>query len=469
MTITRPSIFSRICIALFVAVGFAVVYAIAAAWLGQVLKGYFENEPVAGTAEMLFVEPDGTVLIFGYDGKNPEYRYRSLDGSSATPKSVRARLIGAFVSARGAGPARGLQDVNQDGWAGCIYPFADNALPPTYWYFVVADDSLNGRGYFAGYNAQTRLSVGYLARDGFTSTRPARDAQFPIAGARFSYGSALFGCLSYGQREGLSPTGPAEPRADCTFPPWILYLHSGGRMLKIDLVSRTVGKAIEADDILSIRQAFRTEPDGLSSWRNIQTLAVRRPDRITHYNPVDESSEDWWIPAELRDEDFTFYPANDQTAFVDVAHSSEPTRRIDHDLVWFNSAGEIDRREKVSLKEFRVAPNGLAAAGPFLAMPELLLWACVIPMMDADQPGGGSLPSLADVWPGAVFVLFTTAIAVVLADRKQRRSGLPRSYAWLAFVVLLGMPGYIGFLVHRRWPVQQLVAPLVQTGAEIFA
>jgi hypothetical protein len=467
--VARASLFSRICTALLVAVGFAVVYAIAAVWLGQFFKGYFEKDPPADTREMLFIEPDGTVLIGGFDGQKPQYQYRSLDGRPAAPESARARIIGAFVSAHGDRPAQGLQDVNQDGWAGCVYPFADNALPPTYWYFVVVDDNVNGRGYFAGYNAQTRLSAGYLARDGFTSAKPARDAQFPVDGARFRYGGTLFGCLGYGQPQGLSPGGPAEPRSDCTYPPWIFYLHSGGRMLKIDLVGRTVGTALEADDILSIGQVFRTEPEGAYSHRNLQTLAVRHPERITHFNPIDESTEDWRIPAELRDEEFTFYRVSEQTAFVDVSHSSDPTRRNDHELVWFNKAGEITRREKVSLKGLQVTPNGLAATGPFLALPELLFWACVIPTMDADQPGGGSLPAFAAIWPGALFIFCTTAFAVVLTDRKQRRSGMPRSYAWLAFVLLLGMPGYVGFLVHRRWPRHAPIPPQQRSGIEVFA
>jgi hypothetical protein len=408
-------------------------------------------------------------LIGGFDGQKPQYQYRSLDGRPAPPKSERERMIGSFVAAHGDRPARGVQEVNQEGWAGCIFPFADNSMPPTYWYFVVADDTVNGRGYFAGYNAQTRLSAGYLARDGFTSAKPARDAQFPIDGARFRYGGTLFGCLGYALSQGLSPSGPAEPRSDCTYPPWIFYLHTGGRMLKIDLIGRTVEKVLEADDILSIGQVFRTEPEGVYSTRNVQTLAVRRPDRITHFNPIDESTKDWQIPAELRGEDFTFYPATDQTAFVDISQLRDPTRRDEHELIWFDTAGEITRREKASLKGFRTTPNGLDTNGPMLALPELLFWACLIPTMDADQPGGGVLPPFADIWPGALFIFFTTAGAVVLADRKQRRSGMPRSYAWLAFVVVLGMPGYFGFLVHRRWPRHAPIPPQPRTGIEVFA
>ena len=331
-------------------------------------------------------------------GQKPQYQYRSLDGHPTAPESERARMIGSFVAAHADRPTRSLREVNQEGWAGCVFPFADNALPPIYWYFVVADDTVNGRGYFAGYNAQTRLSAGYLAGDGFTTEKPARDAQFPVDGARFQYGGTLCGCLGSGRTQGLSPGGPAEPRSDCTYPPWILYLHSVGRMLKIDLVGRTVEKVLEADDILSMGQVFRTEPEGAYSYRNVQTLAVRRPEIITHFSPIDESTKDWRIPAELREVDFTFYPATDETALVDVSYLNDPRRRNVHELVWFNTAGEITRRESVSLKEFQVTSNALVAAGPFLALPELLLWACVIPTMDVDQPGG--LAPFADVWPG---------------------------------------------------------------------
>lgn len=405
----------------------------------------------------LAIAPDPELLILDD---------RTLDGSPAIWKE-RAQIQSRVLTANQDRRAVRLLDANQEGWAGWLFAFPDNSSPPTYWYFVVAADTLNGRGYFVGYDSQTRLAVGYLGRDGFTNTMPVRDAQFPIDGARFRYGGSLFGCLTSGQTQGFSPGGLVTSRSDCTYPPWIFYLHSGAQMLKIDLAGRTVGKAIEADDVLSIGQVVHREPEDAYSTKNQQTLALRRPDRVTYFNPVDESALDWSIPSELRDKDFTFYPVTEQMAIVDIAHPIDSRQRHEHELVWLNRTGGVTRREQVSLKGYPAATTGFEAAAPFLVLPEPLLWACVLPTIDADQPRG--IPAFADAWQGVLFVSLTTVIAVFLADRKQRRAGLPRSYAWLAFVLLLGMPGYLGFLVHRRWPRQAMVPPPEMTGSEIFA
>ncbi|MGQ0634150.1 MAG: hypothetical protein ACT4QC_06055 [Planctomycetaceae bacterium] len=77
--------------------------------------------------------------------------------------------------------------------------------------------------------------------------------------------------------------------------------------------------------------------------------------------------------------------------------------------------------------------------------------------------------SLRAAWPviGAVSAL--GAFLAFLTDRRRRKYALPRSYAWLVFVFLLGLPGFVGYLLHRRWPVRHLAPPPVPTGVEIFA
>ena len=55
-------------------------------------------------------------------------------------------------------------------------------------------------------------------------------------------------------------------------------------------------------------------------------------------------------------------------------------------------------------------------------------------------------------WP---MLLVTGAICVVLAMlcyRRQRRYGLPWTWVWVGFVLLFGVPAYLGYLAHRSWP-----------------
>jgi hypothetical protein len=61
-------------------------------------------------------------------------------------------------------------------------------------------------------------------------------------------------------------------------------------------------------------------------------------------------------------------------------------------------------------------------------------------------------------WPS---LLVFGALALVLAMMAKRRSrvfGLSKreQFAWAVFVLLLGLPAYVGFLLSRRWPIRLL-------------
>jgi hypothetical protein len=60
-------------------------------------------------------------------------------------------------------------------------------------------------------------------------------------------------------------------------------------------------------------------------------------------------------------------------------------------------------------------------------------------------------------WPtNAITMLIAFALSTVLAIvcyRRQRRYSDHDALAWTLFLFLLGAPGLIGCLLHRRWPV----------------
>ena len=65
---------------------------------------------------------------------------------------------------------------------------------------------------------------------------------------------------------------------------------------------------------------------------------------------------------------------------------------------------------------------------------------------------------LKDSWPS--FLIAVLALSIVLAILVQRRSrafGLSRreQIAWSVFVLLFGLPAYVGFRLYRRWPIRQ--------------
>jgi hypothetical protein len=77
--------------------------------------------------------------------------------------------------------------------------------------------------------------------------------------------------------------------------------------------------------------------------------------------------------------------------------------------------------------------------------------------------------SFQDAWPALLGLLILASGLTYLTDRRQCKYGLPRSYAWLVFVFLLGLPGYIAYLAHRPWPIRDPLPPPEPTGLEVFA
>ena len=59
-----------------------------------------------------------------------------------------------------------------------------------------------------------------------------------------------------------------------------------------------------------------------------------------------------------------------------------------------------------------------------------------------------------EAWPGLVAVSLLAIGLAMIAWRRGRRFGLTISerWGWSVFVLLLGVPGFAGFLLHRRWP-----------------
>jgi hypothetical protein len=44
-----------------------------------------------------------------------------------------------------------------------------------------------------------------------------------------------------------------------------------------------------------------------------------------------------------------------------------------------------------------------------------------------------------------------------MAWRRSRSFGCPKQeqVVWVVFVLLFGLPAYVGFLLYRRWPIRQ--------------
>ncbi len=84
------------------------------------------------------------------------------------------------------------------------------------------------------------------------------------------------------------------------------------------------------------------------------------------------------------------------------------------------------------------------------------VWAPLSIMQSGKEPGYWSAlaRSLGRYWPGLLVNLVITAIAVWWCIKRQRRYAAGWTRTWVAFIALLGLPAFLGYLLHRRWPVR---------------
>lgn len=475
MPSNRFPLLGRMAVAFVIAVAFALLYGIAVGWLNEVRKDIARRRAGPQRTEGLVVRDDGVPLIStNYDG---EPSYRTLDDEPAKQNADYAYINSN--SLWGGGHKERLDYVPQSGWGARIMAFTDSANPPTYWYFVTTDGTRNGRGHFVGYDPLTRALKGYITTKGFTTVAPNSEDEFSIDGAGYGYGmqGALFrvyGPMDYAE-PGQTP-GKSSNRYSATkllHPPSIVYLRSRGRFLRVDLLRRTVDEALSVDNVIS-GGTIGFPPTGVNVARwgaewMVEYL-LRQPDRVVVFNPADGSSAEFTIPAELRDEDFTFYSLPDGEALVNLWEWDFKSRFITYDLVWFNRAGEISKRRSVTLqaRDYVQTTQEESMIGA-IAVPVPFLWSVIPFVSDAVTRRETLRNFLSDTWPAALLLFVVAIAAAVATDCWQRRYALPRSYGWMAFVFLFGLPGFVGYLLHRRWPVRHPAPAPLRTGLEVFA
>jgi hypothetical protein len=270
----------------------------------------------------------------------------------------------------------------------------------------------------------------------------------------------------------------------------------------VDLVARSVAELLPGTPVRSMATAVRIVPassdrglpvaaggarqDEYQNW-----LAVRTDDKVILINPSTQKREEFDLPPEWRERQFQLYLPTDGTAVLtdhgaagSVRDLQPGLREYDVELISITPTGEIARQRRFALQVSYRSANPppkpgeltlqwlptLAVPGP---LPSALIAGGALPWLDAyinQKPFTDRVAvSLGQTWPVLVFVMLLAAGLAWRVDRRLRECREPRSYVWLAFVLLLGLPGYVAWHCHRRWPVRHPVAPPEQTGTEIFA
>jgi hypothetical protein len=401
---------------------------------------------------LLFL-PDGTPVI-GTQQFGMQRQFRDLQGNPvAEPEGEHPFLTLVPL------PAKFNPDKEID-WEDRIRSFADGRVPTGYWYFI-ADGRSEGSGYFVGYDSESRTCLGYLGLNGLREN-PLPDAeQIPFAGVASTRGAReRLLCAQRGYSATAHPLHHKAGRAPHgSVSTWDVYvLGREGKLYHVDLQKRTLQVAFDSSPVLSAALTAG-QPDAIRGTPYRPT--VRTEDAVLVLDERGTELKRYPIPESLRGREINFSETSTDEA---VLYASSPedflATEVTYHICRVDSAGRC--RQATTVLPFLSTRRVLPLAGVVMPSPLVLagMVAYLRPPMLQDADLAESYPealgqALAEFWSALVLAQLWALGLAVLCYRRQVRYGANRTerLVWPLFVLLLGLPGWIGYRFGRSWPV----------------
>lgn len=347
-------------------------------------------------------------------------------------------------------------------WTYRIRGFLRTEPSPVYWY-LMRPDHASGNAYFVGYDPVSKRSIGYLGLKGFTSDIPSKDEQFVLSHLRTSRGEFAPSSATYGTEPVSGPRDGGEP----------LFVVSNGSLFRVDFrrqIVRSVAMPAQVMSVDTVDEPTLVADDRRATFKH--RIVVRMSDRVAVLDFDGETLQSIAIPSELRDVSFSLYDTIGEEWIAVQNHFG--SWNLPTDIYWFDAEGKITRREQVDLSpgaksDPRKEAWGLAAMFP-LPLPLAIGNYIIKPFSDQRPPyvlasrrsdaerhdfRMALAQSVAESWLPFLIVCLVSAAAAAICYRHQRRVGGQHAIVWALFVFLTGLPGLVGYWVHRAWPPRE--------------
>ena len=315
------------------------------------------------------------------------------------------------------------------------------------WYFQ-HNGKLEGSGYFVGYDFKSFLCIGYIGRNGFRHDEPPEDEQFPVDGRQMENNSSVLA-----EYIGYSNSSPEEIKpGDKSFPPNVVnYLLSREGLYKINSNRRTselVWKDADLGSLVIVSEPIPLKPSN-HYYGQKSYLAIRKPDRVVLLDETGKEARSYVLPEEIREQDFQWYELGGGKAMI-VASSGRFGGN--YSFYWLEEGGKKVRHQEIALDQSRNSSQLDWGMGFWMPSPLGLAVASHLGEEDNAEANSSIWKSIQEAWPSLIVLGVACVGLAWLSFRRQRKFGLPWTGAWTVFVLMMGVPGYLGYLAHRRWP-----------------
>jgi hypothetical protein len=445
---TKQGWLQPLVLATILAAGFAVVWGGIGMWALEIGLSVVQTGPEYKSLVFL---ADGTPRVMEHNSLDGGPFYFDLDGNEVpAPENVATSCSLPAV----------LPVQSDVSWERRLRCFSDGRVPTDFWYFV-CDGRRDGTAYFVGYDSHTKACVGYLGTAGFREAPPPAEEQFPFSGGESLPGARVLGTLRNQPRIAYAPGQNVAGRApEGSISAWDVYvLGRGGKVYHADLQQRTVHVALDEPRLRSASLMFDF-PDPVHGTPT--RLAARTDEAILVLDVRGELLRRYPIPAALRDRPFSFGEATMGEAILTLSTPlDELATEVTYEICWLSPDGRC-RTASTTLPYSGGLRGWAAVAGIALPSPAVLLG--FIEMQRSEellQEGlcATYLEALsrasAEFWPALTIAQVAAVGLAGLCYYRQVRygeRGLER-WLWPLFVLVLGLPGWIGYRFGRSWPV----------------
>jgi len=414
---------------------------------------------------------DGTP-IFGDIDANGKRKFHTLDG-----KSVENIEYGDFAWNAWLGNAIPCKEsFVRVPWESRIMTFAGPRRYPTVWYFV-HDGQKNGRGYFVGFDKKKRVRVGAIGPHGFYSgmeTPPLKE-QYPIRGDRVSwYSGALWLNHNFSGSVDDEPDHtdgrPYRSWEDFWNPAlaWCVLFRADDGLMRVNVKEGTTICLRKEGDIVSARLAIS---EGTTEVKAVPSaILIREPDRVVLTDVDGRETRSYPLPRELREIPFCWIPLSNGEVLIHATEERKvegPWDSSDQPSVvkrqtkryWLDATGTIVRTQEITLPspEKRSVPIDRVTLAFETLSPIVTLGKIAdFPHRFEDLPysfdHSVAVRQMLIAWPGVLAEVLLSIFLACLCAWRQWRYRQAGTWMWVGFVLLFGLPAYIGYRFHRKWP-----------------
>lgn len=437
---------ARFVLATLMAFGIALPWAIAMVIALEQPVQQIVGKP---NVDYLQVRSDGTPVIHTVNYYSGLDTYRFVDGRQASPAEIEKWKDDQWLE--GAWLFSGISDEDLQyrlSWRERLMYFQVDSA--TIWY-LVHDGRPDGHAYFAAYNSRSKALLGYLGTTGFTAEKPAIEQQFRIDGRRSSWRVAL---VSHLTNSHVLPNQRISRPSN--LPKSSVYLLSGDAVWHVDLKQLSAEKIAEFPDAMNITLA--PPPPGTKfgdESRVADRLLVRTKTSVEMIEVDGQRLARWILPEYARGKDLRhWYDLGDGKVLTTYLRRMVGNH-LELELLWLDSSGQIERRQTIEESQGGLDPDEVWTIAPAIPMPAVLtaMFLAEAPEIRGPDYSSDFAKVVAIFWPALLILYVLSAVLAWLAYWRQRRYALPGAGAWAVFVTLLGVPGWLAYRWHRRWPV----------------